>query len=158
MNNIIDLVKSLTAPTEAIITIKTEVKMNKKDVETKTEVNPYIGATKMSTIRVILNPDYEKKVNDQREAEGKEADFEASDRKWGDSIGNGIIEKNGKLYVSYIQTETIHDSYWFDAKEIEYSKLSPFVPVKKSYETQGLEQEVQFRIVSLDSIEVLKLV
>ena len=156
--NIIDIIKSLNSPTEAIITIKTEVKMNKKDVETKTEVNPYIGATKMSTIRVILNPDYEKKVNDQREAEGKEADFEATDRKWGDSIGNGIIEKNGKLYVSYIQTETIHDSYWFDAKEIEYSKLSPFVPVKKSYGTQGLEQEVQFRIVSLDSIEVLKLV
>ena len=149
---IVGLIKTLTAPTEFVLTIETEVKMNKKDVETKSELNPYIGATKISMIRVILNPDYQKQVNDQREAEGKEANFEASERKWGTSLGNGIIEKNGNLYVSYIHVETLKTDYFFDDKEIEYSKLRPFVPVKKSTGNQGVDKEVQFRMVAVENI------
>jgi hypothetical protein len=144
---IIGLIKNLTAPTEFVLTIKTEVKMNKKDVETKTEANPYIGASKIAKVRVILNPDYQKQVNAQRQEENKEADFEASERKWGTSLGNGIIEKNGNLYV-----ETLKTNYLFDGEEIEYSKLNPFVPVKKSSGNQGIEKEVQFRVVSVENI------
>jgi hypothetical protein len=149
---IIGLIKNLTAPTEFVLTIKTEVKMNKKDVETKTEANPYIGASKIAKVRVILNPDYQKQVNAQRQEENKEADFEASERKWGTSLGNGIIEKNGNLYVSYIHVETLKTNYLFDGEEIEYSKLNPFVPVKKSSGNQGIEKEVQFRVVSVENI------
>ena len=149
---IVQVVKSLIAPTECILTIETEVKMNKKDVATKTEANPYLGATKIAKVRAILNPDYQKKVNDQRESEGKEADFQASERKWGTSIGNGIIEKNGNLYISYIHVETLESNYFFNGEEIEYHKLSPFVPVKKSSSNQGVEKEVQFRMVAVENI------
>ena len=116
------------------------------------EANPYLGATKIAKVRVILNPDYQKQVNDQREAEGKEADFEASERKWGNSLGNGIIEKNGNLYVSYIHVETLETKYFFDGAKIEYSKLKPFVPVKKSTGNQGVDKEVQFRMVAVENI------
>jgi hypothetical protein len=39
-----------------------------------------------------MNPRYEDVINKQRTDEGKIADFEASSRKWGQNIGNGIVE------------------------------------------------------------------
>ncbi len=132
--------------------ISTSVKMNKKDVETKTIKNPYDSATKVSTIIVDINPQYEDVVNQQREAEEKSADFESQERKWGTNIGRGIVEKDGKLYLSYIPVQTVLNSYFVNNDLIEYSELKPFIPVKKPNEKQDLENEVKFRTVSMSNI------
>jgi hypothetical protein len=156
MTDLISYIQSLTAEAAIIIVTETEVKMNKKDVETKKNPNHYIGAIKKSTQIVKVNPDYQREVNDQREQEGKDADFEASSRKWGVSLGNGILEKNDKIYVSYIPVKTIESSYEFNGEAIEYSELKKFIPEKKSSGNQGIENEVQFRVISLENIKSFK--
>jgi hypothetical protein len=45
----VKLIKDLAAPTLARIITRTEVKMNKKDVATKSVANPFIGAVKITT-------------------------------------------------------------------------------------------------------------
>ena len=156
MTDLISYIQSLTAEAAIIIVTETEVKMNKKDVETKKTPNPYIGAIKKSTQIVKVNPDYQREVNDQREQEGKDADFEASSRKWGVSLGNGILEKNGKIYVSYIPVKTIESWYEFNGEAIEYSELKKFIPEKKSSGNQGVENQVQFRVIAIENIKSFK--
>jgi hypothetical protein len=157
--NIVDYIKNLTQETAIIIQTETEVKMNKKDVETKTEPNPYIGAVKKSLQIVKVNPNYEREVNDQREDEGKERTFEASERKWGTALGNGVIENNGKMYISYIPVSTIETSYEdSNGEKIEYSELEKFIPKKKdsSAEKQGVEDVVKFRMIAVENIKSFK--
>lgn len=156
MTDLISYIQSLTAEAAIIIVTETEVKMNKKDVETKKTPNPYISAIKKASQIVKVNPDYQREVNDQRNEEGKDADFEASSRKWGVSLGNGILEKNGKIYVSYIPVKTIESSYEFNGEAIEYSELKKFIPEKKSSGNQGIENQVQFRVIAIENIKSFK--
>lgn len=158
--NFIETVKSLSGPTLALITTRTEVKMNKKDVATKTEANPYLGATKLSTLLVELAPKYEKTVNDQREAEGKAADFEVSERAWGTNVGNGIVENKGKFYISYILKESKSKSkeFFFNDEEIEFSLLESFIPKKKPDVNPVTEKAITFSSVSVENIVSMELV
>ncbi len=156
MSSIIEFIKGLTNETVIIIDTETEVKMNKKDVATKTIPNPYVGATKRSKQIVKVNPNYEREVNDQREEEGKARTFEAEDRKWGTNLGNGIIEKNGGIYVSYIPVETIETEYFFNDEKIDYTVLKDFVPVRKDTGNQGVEDVVKFRVIAVDNIKAFK--
>ena len=153
----IETIKNLTEPTLAMIKTETEVKMNKKDVETKKEANPYLGAKKKSTLLVVLNPKYEKAVNDQREAEGKDTDFEATSRKWGTNIGNGIVDNNGKLYVSYILKESKDTEYFFDEMPIAKSLLSPYIPKAKPNTNQGVDESVKFMTIALENIKEMEI-
>lgn len=148
----IELIKSLKGPTLARIITRTDVKMNKKDVETKSIANPYVGAVKVTTMIVELAPQYETAVNEQRTEEGKTADFEASSRKWGQNLGNGLVENNGKMYVSFIAKEHVLTSYLFGDQVIEKSVLEPFIPKKKESTTQGVENEIAFRTVSVENL------
>lgn len=160
MNNIINLCKSLTNQQEAIIHTVTEVKMNKKDVATKTVSNPYLGATRKSLTKVLLNPQYEKMVNDSREANGEPRDFVAGERPWGVNIGNGLVEHNEQLYVSYVVLENIPGStYEFEGKPIEYELLKPFVPVKKEEVlAEGDFPKVDYRTVKASNIVFVSVV
>ena len=157
---IIDKIQALTGPTKARITIDTEVKMNKKDVETKKIANPYMGARKIVEMIVTLAPQYEAAVNEARESEGKETDFEAGARKWGDNLGNGIVQKGDKLYVSFIAESVESTSYFMDGTEISKDLLKPYMPIKKVDPTkgQGVENVVQFRTVSLENIAFLEVI
>lgn len=160
MNNtqeIIDTIAKLDKPTLARMITRTEVKMNKKDVATKSIPNPYVGAVKVTTQIVELAPKYEAAVNEQREAEGKEADFQASARKWGTNLGNGLVENNGKIYVSFIAKEHVLNSYLFGDKVIEKSELDAFIPPKKPNDKQGVESAITFRNISAENIMSLEI-
>ena len=157
---IIEKIQALTGPTKARITIDTEVKMNKKDVETKKIANPYLGARKVVEMIVTLAPQYEAAVNEARIEEGKEGDFEAGSRKWGDNLGNGIVQKGDKLYVSFIADQVESTTYFLDGEEISKDLLKPYIPEKKIDPTkgQGLRNEVAFRTVSLENIVFLEVI
>lgn len=157
---IIDKIKALTGPTKARITIDTEVKMNKKDVATKKIENPYLGARKIVEMVVTLAPQYEAAVNEVRAEEGKPTDFEAGARKWGDNLGNGIVQKGDKLYVSFIADSVESTTYFLDGEEISKDLLKDFIPVKKVDPTkgQGVENVVQFRTVALENIAFLEVI
>ena len=154
----VELIKGLDKPTMAKIITRTEVKMNKKDIKTKTIKNPYVGAVKVTTQIVELNPQYEKTVNEQLTKENKEPDFEASSRKWGQNIGNGLVENNGKIYVSFIPKQHILNTYMLADKIIEKSELDDFIPTKKESSDQGTEIPVLFRTISLENICTIELI
>ena len=156
--SVIETVKALTQPTLALVTTNTVAKLNKKDVETKTIANPYTEVRKISTMLVELAPKYEKAVNDQREAEGKEQNFEASDRKWGTNLGNGIVDNNGKLYISMILKESKGTMYMVDGKEIQKSDIEKFMPKSKPSTNQGIENEVKFLTITAENIASLEIV
>lgn len=132
--------------------------MNKKDVATKTIANPYLDAVKITTMIVELAPKYEEAVNEQRSAEGKATDFESSSRKWGTSLGNGIVENNDKLYVSFIAKEHVLTTYMLADQIIQKSELEPFMPKKKDSGTQNLDSEVVFRTIAVENIMELELI
>lgn len=132
----------------ALIKMTTVVKLNKKDVATKTEPNPYTEVTKTSVLKVLLNPAYEKAVQDAT----NNPEFQASERKWGENIGNGLVDKDGEIYVSFIAVETVSSEYFADGSPVEYSQIKPFVPVKKD---SG--NPVAFRSVKLSNISSIEL-
>lgn len=154
---ILDNISKLTGPTLAKLVTRTEVKMNKKDVETKTQANPYVGAVKITTMIVELAPKYEAAVNQQRIEEGKTADFEAQSRKWGTNLGNGLVENNGKLYVSFIAKETVLVTYMFGTDIIDKKELTPFIPKKKPSTTQAVENEIAFRSIAAENIMTVEI-
>lgn len=146
----INTIKSLTnKDVLAVLTIQTVVKMNKKDVETKTIPNPFDVVTKASTMRVLLNPAYEDAV---RDATGDQT-FQAGERQWGENIGNGLVDKDGVLYMSFISKEHIQTIYHHQGKVIDASEIKPFLPKKK----EGSEP-VSFRTVKVENILSLDLV
>lgn len=149
---VVELIKSLNKPTVAVIKTLTDVKMNKKDVETKSRLNPYLGAQKVSVMEVELAPEYERIVNEQREVEQKTADFQSSTRAWGTSLGNGLVENNGKLYVGFIVKKHVSTEYLLDDAPIEKSELDAFIPKKTGSSSQGLENEVIYRTVAVENI------
>lgn len=157
---LIEFIQALSSEQIILLETRTSQKMNKKDVETKNEKNPFDSITKLKTIRVKVNPQYEAEVNDQLEAEGKERTFEAKERTWGTNIGNGIVEHNSEFYVSYIPVETISTKYVNDAtgEEIQYSEFSKFVPVVKKSTSQGTDDVVKYASVKLSNIVSFTLV
>lgn len=140
--------------TKATLVIRTQVKLNKKDVETKSIPNPYSEIYKTSTVEAILNPQYEEMVNQQREAEGKEADFTAEKAKWGTHIGGSLVEHNGVIYVTYVEEKSTVSSYEDqDGNLVEKEDFVAFQPKPSKSSTQNLENEVKYRKVKLENIK-----
>jgi hypothetical protein len=153
--NIINQIQSLTETNvRAVITTRTVVKLNKKDVATKSISNPHAEVIKVSKQLVLLNPLYEKAVNDALVNDGKEADFQAGERQWGENVGNGVVQKGDDFYVSFIWQETIDKSeYHADGQLIDYADIQQFVPIKKPSTTP----DVGFRSVKVANIISLEI-
>lgn len=136
------------------IVTRTPVKMNKKDVATKTIENPNGAVYKVQTINVELNAEYEIKVNTARMLEGKEQDFEVEARKWGVHNNKSIIEKNGQLYLQVIEGDRIGSPvYETEAGvEVKYDDLKPFIPAYNASAKQGLETDVKVRTFKLENV------
>lgn len=146
----------------ATVITKTSVKMNKKDVATKSIGNPYsdIGAFKVSIFNATVNFDYEDKVNDQRLLEGKDQDFEKKESRWGEQVSKALEIHNDTTYVRLIPEKKIVDPMYElgDGTRIEYKELAPFINNNKPKSTtQDLESEVQFRKYKIDSIISFKI-
>jgi hypothetical protein len=152
--NIQEFAMTVEPDTQVVLHTKTLVKMNKKDVETKTIVNPYEKIYKISSVLVTLNSNYEKRVNDERSAEDKDADFKAQEMKYGKMVGNALLENKDQLYIKCIEEEKIGKSKYFTDtdEEISYSEFEKFIPVKKSSGSQNLGNEVKVRNFKIESI------
>jgi hypothetical protein len=144
----LNTIKSITTKdVPAILTIKTIVKMNKKDVETKTIPNPFDVVEKTSKMKVLLNPSYEEAVRDAT----NDQSFQAGERQWGENIGNGLVDKDGTLYLSFIAKENLETTLIHQGKVIQSSEIKPFLPKKKDGEP------VVFRSVKFENIVSLEL-
>jgi len=146
-----------TSPlTGVIMTAKTAVKLNKKDVATKTIPNPFGPIFKIYKAVVSINKDYEKDVNQNRAIEGKEQDFQKEGLKWGrHAYGKAIIEKDGGLYLQTIVEGYRGGSEYVDenGNPVDFEAIKPFMPVKKEEAPkQGLEDAVIVRTFKYESI------
>lgn len=146
-----------TAPLHGVVmTAKTEVKLNKKDVATKSIPNPFGKIFKVYKAVVSINKDYEKDVNQNRAIEGTEQDFQKEGLKWGHHAhGKAIIEKDGSLYLQTIVEGYRGGSEYFDeaGNPVNLSDIKPFMPVKKAEAPkQGLEDAVMVRTFKYESI------
>lgn len=151
---LINFLTSYKSAKTATIVSKTELRMNKKDVATKQTHNPYPIAYKVSLFEADINFDYEDRVNDARLLEGKEQSFEAQEAKWGDYVSNSLTKKDDQYYMKLVPTKSLTKTTYEDAdgKKLDYSTLEPYVPVRKEYTGQGLDNAVAFRAFKLDSI------
>lgn len=151
---LIDFLTKYKSVKTATIVSKTELRMNKKDVATKQIPNPTPVAYKVSLFEADVNFDYEDKVNDARLLEGKEQNFEAQEAKWGEYVSKSLTKKDDTYYLKVVPTKSLTKTTYEDAdgKKLDYSTLEPYVPVRKEYTGQGLDNAVAFRAFKLDSI------
>ena len=148
--NTADLVKyllKLRSTQVATITAITDVRLNKNG-------NPYVGVRKVQRIKVEINNNYENKVNDGREVEGKRDDFEVAPLQWGEHVSNAVIENGGKLYLQTIVLEKDSNPVYIDARgfPVSYEDIRPFFPPYRPNARQGLDEEVKVRTWKLESI------
>lgn len=115
--------------------------------------NPFINRVKKtSRTNVAIGFNYTNSVNNQLLREGKENDFEALPRKWGERIkGTPLVEHKGKCYLECKIEKSIDYVYTLDGEEIGIELIQEFLPAK-SESRQGTEKEIFVRDYDLESI------
>lgn len=158
-DQLIATLSALKGPMQGVLVSRTAVRMNKKDVATKSIPNPFIAVYKIAKTRIEVNGDYEGKVNDNRMLEGKERTFEAGSLQWGTAVNNVIVEKDGQRYIKFIQLETDRDPTYVDENghPVDYEALKQFLPNYNPPKKQGLETPVDVRTYKLDNVVSLSL-
>ena len=160
--------------TPVTITATTDVKMNKakkfvldddnnytyedgKPLSEKVD-NPYMGAVCTKSTNGIINFDYQNAVNRQLVREGKDAEFEAKERKWGKHVTKAIIEHKDNYYIQIRVGKTYGHKYMLEGAEVDYNKLKAFVTPRKVSDHQGTEKEIVIRDIKFDgSVESITL-
>lgn len=144
---LIEFFNGFKTPGKAVIVSKTAVKMNKKDVLSKTIPNPFAELFKVQTMECLVNIDYQELVNDIRSFEDKSTDFKAEKRTWGEHVNASIIEHNGEYYLQCIPEKKYAYSYErADGSKIEYSEFDAFVPKPKEAFKDVSRQETEVRV------------
>lgn len=137
------------------IKVRSDLKLNAKDVATKTIPNPHKNSKfiRVTSIAGTINASYEDRVNTQQLAEGKKGEFKAQGLPWGTADGKNLVKHNGQTYIKFLVNTTtkqeIRDNHgrYFSANE-----LAPFIPASSSNSHQGVKDEVKVRIVNLDNV------
>lgn len=151
---LINFFHSVNTPLRAKVVTRTPVKMNKKDVATKTIANTLGDIYKVQTIEVDLNADYEGTVNNHRLFENKQQDFKAEDLTWGRHVNGAVIEHEGQLYLKTIEVSKIGPCVYETASgtQINYSEFAAFVPQYGGAVKQKLDDEVKVRTFKLSNV------
>jgi len=150
-----ELVKALMAikgPTPATFTAETVLDMRKTD-------NPYYKKVmKRQKSNVFINFSYENAVNKALTKEGKDAEFEAQPRKWGQRVpGTPLVLHNGAYYLTarFLNNEP-KVVLLNEGVEIERDVVAEFIPEKTSTGNQGLENEIVVRDFSINNIKEIQ--
>jgi len=129
--------------------------------------NPLATAkiTKMVNYNMLLNANYTNMVNNRREKEGKEADFEAKEN-WFQKVNdgfNGSIVCNKKdttaLYLFFACNNAKTLKYFVDgieATDEQISTIKKFKPAPSKATNQELENDIIVRTVKLSGIKEIK--
>jgi hypothetical protein len=138
------------------VTTKTQPKMRKTD-------NPYLDRVfKITQYNAVLNADYTKSVNRQRDKEGLETDFVALPN-WqvpvnrDDGTRTPLVRKSDgtKTYLQMKVEKTssiIVDENGRPYQEDDLARIRSFFPTQ-SESRQGVEKEVVIRTVDLDNVK-----
>lgn len=130
------------------VVMNTEVKLLKKNRETG-EPCPYVGVRKKTTCQAMVGTDYENGVNNRREKEGIDSNFEAAPHQWADRTEKPVISTNktGDQYYANLRVlKTLDVQYECDGKEFDRELIRDFEPKKSPSSRQGVEDEVIWRM------------
>jgi hypothetical protein len=145
---ILAAVKGVTFST---IVTRTEPKLLKTN-------NPFTGIKKVSRVNVTIGFNYQNSVNNQRQREGSDTDFESLPRKWGERIkGTPLVSHNGNMYLEAKVEKTLDHMYInTHGQNIPDDLIAPFLP-KHGETRQELDKEVILRDYKIDSIIGIKI-
>lgn len=120
--------------------------------------NPFVGNIfKISRVNGIINWHYVNSVNNQREREGKVADFVPQPRKWGQRIeGTPLVEHKGHHYIELKVERSLGHEYVYangDSFSTEdLQRLQLFLVKSKQPETQQTDKEIILRDYDIGNI------
>lgn len=172
---LVEQIKGFNKVQFASMKTSTPLRINKKSYVDKTPAeNLYgpAGITVISELNVGVNYPYEKGVNNRREKEGKEADFEAKELPYGSWMeGSSIIILNNQghpqLRVQYNTANKAKRQLIANGQpltEEQKSRLHEFQgdpakkkPKEKCSDTQGLDNPVVVRNFNICNINELHL-
>jgi hypothetical protein len=130
------------------VTMRTNVKLLKKSRDTG-EKCPYENVIKISRCSAMLGTDYEKGVNNRRDKEGLDRDFEAQEHSWADHTDKPTLSTNkeGSQYYANLRIiETYEVRYEMNGTPIDRELLREYEPKKSPPKNQGVEKTVDWRM------------
>ena len=157
------IMKAANAPENCPIEILslTIPKMNKSGKNDQGEkiANPYLDRVKkQSLMKCTIKYSYTNDVNTQRLNEGKQADFVAKPRQWGDKDGCIVSKPDGQLYIDVRVDKTVSSIYILDNKEpIKKELLTPFMSPESESKRQETFNQTIVRTIKLENIKEVKI-
>lgn len=142
-----------TIKTKEVVDIETatEPKMNKTN-------NPYYGRVKKHTVylNVDFGKNYTDEVNRRRAEEGKSTDFQAQKSLY-ESVNEYFVKRGKQVYLRFMfskdtETKSIYTIDGRPATDAEVEEIKAFMPSKGKHTNQGLEHQVDLRIVKIENI------
>jgi hypothetical protein len=142
---------------------ETQVKMNKfareKDKNGNKIPNPYFEKImKRAKVNGQINFNYENAVNNRREKEGTDRDFQSKGLNWKNATkehNKSIIEKDGKFYLQFRIIKVL-DSEYFEKgtnKKIDKSQLKDYLPPSNNSGSQGVDEAIKIININIDNIK-----
>jgi hypothetical protein len=117
---------------------------------------PYKGIRKISKVAGAIGFNYTNSVNNQREREDLDKDFEAEPRAWGTRLkGTPLVEHKGKTYIEVKVQSTESPLYVLNGKFIPNEDIKPYIPETKS--RQGVDKEIIVRDYDISNIRSIKI-
>lgn len=142
-----------TIKTKEVVDIETatEPKMNKTN-------NPYYGRVKKHTayLSVDFGKNYTDEVNRRRAEEGKSTDFQTQKSLY-ERVNEYFVKRGEQVYLQFMfnentKTKSIYTIDGKPATDAEVEQIKSFMPSKGKHTNQGLERQVDLRIVKIENI------
>lgn len=124
-------------------------------VKLKKTGNPYADAlvTKSTSVSGMINSDYEMDVNRALVKEGKEPDFVAGERAWGDHVTPSLIVHGNDYSIQLRVLNHAPDTvYRINGEVVDKEIIKPFMPAKKESEVP-----VVIRSYKVDRIKAVRM-
>ena len=109
---------------------------------------------KRSRVNGVLGYNYENSVNNQREREGKDSDFQQEERRWGVRLDRVWVSHKGELYFTVKVERSLEEPRYFTESGVELSRdeVKPYLPKKSKSSRQGTDKEIIHREYKLSSL------
>lgn len=150
-NELIALLIGIVNPTFINMMTVTKVRMRKTG-------NPYHDQVFKAKIgNYLIGTEYEKRVNNNLDREGKNTDFQASENKVGEHVSKVLLfnDKTQKYYLQHerFDNSAIETRYLYKGNIIEKKVFESFISESNNYENQGLDKTVKVMSVTVDNIK-----
>ena len=155
-SNMITLLNEVERPTFVHLVTETKVRMNKKG-------NPYHEQiVKCLSSNFYIGSEYEKRVNTNREKEGKETDFVSSPLSGKNHISKCVLTDTKTQTKFYVMCEWFKRSYpkveyKYNGNSIDRQLFQSFEVKRKESEKQQIENKVNSVTDLIESIKEIRM-